>query len=308
MAWEKLGMIFDWRQHGLNWIKTHAMLPTPLVLDDRIRIYYSPREESGKSRITFIDVDINDPRNILHVHEEPILAPGKLGTCDDSGSLCTCAVKNGDEIYLYYTAYNIKVTVPYGNAIGIAISKDGGTTFERPFDGPLLDRGPHDPYFVISPWVIKNKGKWHMWYASGTKWVLVDGKPESLYKIKYASSDDGINWTRNNDSCIEPLSEYEANARPTVIWENDAYKMWFCYRGSHEFRDGPESYRIGYATAANETDWVRNDAEAAISPGPDEWDSKMQAYPAIAEAGEKRYMFYNGNGFGFDGFCCAVWK
>ena len=32
----------------------------------------------------------------------------------------------------------------------------------------------------------------------------------------------------------------------------------------------------------------------------------MQAYPAILPVDDKIYMFYNGNGFGVDGFGCAI--
>jgi len=305
MAWKKLGMVFDLSQHKLDWIKSHAMLPTPLVLEDRIRVYYSPRTQEGKSCVTFVDVALDDPAKILYVHQTPVLAPGKLGACDDSGTLCTSIVRHDDALYMYYTAYNIKKTVPYGNSIGLAISEDGGMTFSRPFDGPVLDRLKHDPYFVISPCVIQDNDIWHMWYASGSQWIVVDDRPESVYHIKYAYSKNGIDWSRDFVSCIIPNSIHEANARPTVFRHNDRFEMLFCYRGSHDFRDGPESYRIGYASATSPTNWTRDDARAGIVPGPEPYDSLMQAYPAVVNAGGKRYLFYNGNGFGVNGFCCA---
>ncbi|MCK5231555.1 MAG: hypothetical protein KAR13_14875, partial [Desulfobulbaceae bacterium] len=138
----------------------------------------------------------------------------------------------------------------------------------------------------------------------------VNGKPESVYHIKYGYSTDGIKWHRDNQSCILPLTKKEANARPSIIQDGETLKMWFCYRGSQDFVDGDDSYRIGYAKAqANEpTRWIRKDQFAGIFCGPEDYDDKMQAYPAVLDSDGQRFLFYNGNSFGFYGFCCAVWQ
>jgi hypothetical protein len=308
MSWRKLGQVFHLEEQKIRWIKSHAMIPTPLLLDDRIRVYFTGRDEQGHSRISFVDLDRQDPARILYVHDRPLLEVGKLGTFDDSGTLCTCAVQTENEVYLYYTAYNIRVTVPYSNSIGVALSRDGGVMFERMFEGPIVDRNMNEPYFTISPWVLREEGLWHMWYASGTGWIKVNDVPESLYVIKYAYSSDGIVWQRDNLTCIQPLTPHEANARPTVIKENGSYKMWFCYRGIQDFRDGSGSYRIGYAEGQSPVKWLRDDTKAGIEFAKDGWDSKMQAYPAIMTVDGNTYMFYNGNGFGATGFGCAIWE
>jgi hypothetical protein len=309
MSWQKLGLIFDLKKHPIPWLKSHAMIPTPLLLDDKIRIYYAGRDSEGKSKISYVDVSREDPTRILYVHDRPLFDVGPIGTFDDSGTLCTCAVRNGDAVLLYYTAYSMSVLVPYRNAIGVAISHDKGETFARMYDGPIVDRNRAEPYFTISPWVLREDTQWHMWYASATGWIMVDGKPESLYHIKYAHSSDGIEWQRKNESCILPVNKDEANARPTVIKEGTKLKMWFCYRGSIDFRNGQNSYRLGYAEAdiSNPTHWKRKDREAGISCGPEDFDNAMQAYPAVLDIAQKRYLFYNGNGFGINGFCCALW-
>ncbi len=146
MAWEKIGLIFNIKKYDISWLKSHAMLPTPLLLDDRIRVYYTGRDENGHSRISFVDLDREDPTKIIYVHPDPILEVGKLGAFDDSGMLCTCTIKYNDKIFLYYNGYNIRVTVPYTNAIGVLVSEDG-VNFKRIFKGPILDRWIWDPFF-----------------------------------------------------------------------------------------------------------------------------------------------------------------
>jgi hypothetical protein len=147
---------------------------------------------------------------------------------------------------------------------------------------------------------------WHMWYASSTGFVKINGKPEPLYLIKYASSNNGIDWNRSNKVCIEPLHAEEANARATVIKENEIYKMWFAYRDSRDFRDGPGAYRIGYAESRDAVNWKRM-GKNLISKSQVGWDSSMQTYPNVIQVKDKRYLFYNGNGFGNTGIGYALW-
>jgi hypothetical protein len=310
MRWEKLGLIFDIRMHNLPWLKSHALLPTPLLLENQIRIFYTGRDLNGQSRISYIDVERHDPKNILYVHEKPLLDIGKIGTFDDCGTVGTSAVQNEECIFLYYNGYNVRNTVPWSNAIGVAISYDNGMTFKKMFEGPIMDRNRYDSYFTITPGIYREKDVWHMWYTSGTGWKEVNGRQEPLYVIKYAKSSDGLVWNRENIICIKESTPEEANARATVVKEGEILKMWFCYRGSRDFRDGVDSYRIGYAEASVDepTRWLRNDSLAGISLGPEEFDCNMQAYPAVIDVDNQRFLFYSGNGFGAFGICCAVWK
>lgn len=310
MAWEKLGMVFDVHEYDIAWLRSHAMLPAPLLLSDRLRVYFTGRDEHKHSRISFVDLDRGDPTRILYIHDRPLLKVGKLGMFDDSGTMGTCAVVGKDDtVLLYYNGYMQTVTVPWRNAIGVAVSFDRGVTFSRVFDGPIVDRTPEEPYFVISGKVMYDDGMWKMWYASGVGWILVDGVPEGLYVIKYTQSADGLDWIRRNVMCIEPLSPEEANASAAVARENDgSYRMWFCHRGSRDFRDGADSYRIGYAESEDGVNWLRDDERAGIDLGGDgDWDSLMMAYPSVVNVGSDRYLFYNGNSFGRDGFGCAIW-
>ena len=57
--------------------------------------------------------------------------------------------------------------------------------------------------------------------------------------------------------------------------------MWYCFRGSLDFRDGDDSYRIGYAESEDPINWRRDDSKTGLSVGESGWDSTMQAYPAI---------------------------
>jgi hypothetical protein len=138
-----------------------------------------------------------------------------------------------------------------------------------------------------------------MWYVSGTDWEIVDGRPRHRYLIKHAESHDGISWTRDGVVCIDyrDADEY-AISRPCVVRDGMQYRMWFSSRG--------ESYRIEHAESDDGLHWTRLGAVDGIASS-GEWDSEMQAYPAVLDHGEARYLLYNGNGYGATGIGWAAW-
>lgn len=311
MKWEKKGVIFK-PDHNFEWMAHHACVPIADKLNDEVlRIYFGPRDQEGRTTTTFIEVEADNPSNVRYVHDRPVLDLGKLGTFDDSGAMPSCIVNHGGRKFLYYIGWNKGVTVPYRNAIGLAVSDDGGLTFERVGEGPVADRTPVEPYFCASPFALydEEERRWKLWYASSTGWIVVHGRPEPRYQIKYAESEDGVSWERKNTVCLEYTFEGEANARPCVIKENGRYRMWYCFRGSVGYRtDKEQAYRLGYAESRDGIYWDRRDAEVGIERSADGWDSVMMEYPCVYEHKGRKYLLYNGNGFGETGIGYAVLK
>jgi hypothetical protein len=307
MKWRKLGLIFK-TANNHDWMTSHASLPLPDKVSDKVlRIYFATRSKQNKSAITFIEVEADDPSRILYVHDKPVLSPGRLGTFDDDGVGPYSLVTEGNKKYLYYGGVNASVTVPYRNAIGLAVSEDNGLTFERVCEGPVVDRNQQEPYFTAAADVMHCGDRWKMWYASATGWLVVKGRNEPRYQIKYAYSSDGVNWSRNNITCIDYTFEGEANVRPCVILEDDLYKMWYCYRGSVGYRtDKAQSYRLGYAESSDGISWTRKDEDVGIARSEEGWDSVMMCYPYLYQHHGRKYLFYNGDGFGESGFGYAT--
>ena len=145
-----------------------------------------------------------------------------------------------------------------------------------------------------------------MWYSSGTEWREVNGRAEPRYLVRYAESDDGIEWRRPGTVAIDYERPDEAIARPWVIKEGASYRMWFSTRSIVDYRNSPrQSYRMGYAESCDGLSWKRRDDLVDLSASAEGWDSQMIAYPAVVDIGERRYLFYNGNGFGASGFGLA---
>jgi hypothetical protein len=149
-----------------------------------------------------------------------------------------------------------------------------------------------------------------MWYIYGTKWQKFNesGPLDRVYKIAHATSQDGIDWQRDERQIIgDRLNADECQALPTVICVGGVYQMFFCYRQAYGFRqNSSHAYRIGYACSTDLKNWVRDDSLAGIDLSDGGWDSQMQCYPHVFECDGKVYLLYNGNEFGRRGFGLAV--
>ncbi len=301
----KLGRIFH-LEPSLQRSTTHAQVPTVFVKEDVVRVYFAARGTDGKSYPAYVDLAREDLTKIVNVHEQPIICLGKPGTFDDEGIMPACAITHGEEIWMYYSGWNQRVTVPYHNSTGLAVSRDGGNSFSRMFEGPILDRTPSEPYIAVTPSIIRDNDTWRCWYISGLRWEKIGDRFEPVYVIKYATSKNGIDWVRLNATCIPQAHPLEAFSHPTVIRYGGKFHMWYCYRHSRDYRDGEGSYQIGYGVSDDGTTWSRKDAEAGILPTESGWDSTMQCYPSVIQIDHQIYMFYNGNGFGQSGIGLAV--
>ena len=306
MGWIKRGLVFQPQRPSD--LFAHAQVPTVLPLGEILRIYYADRDRRGKSYIASIDVSTKNPQKIVDAREGPLMVAGDPGTFDDDGMMPSAAVRAGDRIFLYYTGWNQGVTVPYRNSIGLAVSDDGGVSFRRMYQGPIMDRTAEEPYLAVTPCVLREDERWRMWYVSGLSWTNVDNRLEPVYVIKDAFSEDGIRWDRPNRLCIEQRHELEAFSRPWVVRTGDSYAMWFSARDSRDYRNGAGAYRIGYATSEDGTNWKRDDAAGGLVVSADGWDAKMTCYPCVVRTVDALLLFYNGNGFGSSGFGYAEWK
>ena len=315
MKWKKLGKIFDPTQYPLpNGCVQFAQSPQALVFDDFVRIYFSTRavDTNGKflSHIAFVDMS-KSLRDVIRVSDKTVVSLGGLGCFDEHGIFPMSVMRHGDVIYGYTCGWNRRVSVSVETAIGLAISRDDGLTFQRIGNGPVLCASLHEPYLVGDGFVRVIGTTFHMWYIFGTGWkkLSANAPPDRTYKIGHAISNDGITWAKEEARQIitDRLGIDESQALPTVIQIDNRYHMFFCYRESFDFRTNKSrGYRIGHAYGDDLVNWTRDDEHLLLDVTPGDWDSDMLCYPHVFECSENVYLLYNGNEFGRYGFGLAV--
>ena len=297
---------------GTSWINEYAQAPSTVIFDDYVRVYFSCRpvpDERGQyvSRMAYIDLKRDNLTEVINVCKEPVLPLGGLGTFDEFGTYPVSVIKNGDEIRAYYDGWTRCESVPFNTAVGLAISHDNGDTFTKLGKGPVLSFAPDEPFIIGSPKIRRFNNTWYLWYCSGRKWVSNDPRPEPVYKIRMAWSEDGINWNRQGKNIIEDvLEENECQASADVLFYKGLYHMFFSYRYHVNFKEGGRGYQIGYASSADLLNWTRDDARAGIEVSETGWDSESVSYPFVFELDDKVYMLHQGNEMGRFGFGLAV--
>ena len=301
--WEKLGLVFEVSKNK-DWMQSHASVPfVSNISDDLITVFFSCRNKNQESSIGSIVFNINTLET-SKLSTAPVLFKGELGAFDDSGVMGCCVIETETSMRMYYIGWNLGVTVPFRNSIGLAESFDNGKTFIKSFKGPILDRTKDEPHFVASNCVLHDEGIFKIWYLSCTNWFTDSlGNVMHRYHIKYAESADGVNWSREGVVAIDYVDEYEyAISVPRVIKDKGKYKMWFSSRATKEI----STYRIHYAESDDGIHWVRRDDEVVFDVSEAGWDAEMICYPFVFDHKDKRYMLYNGNDYGKTGFGLAV--
>ncbi|NHQ86368.1 hypothetical protein HA050_09600 [Iodobacter sp. HSC-16F04] len=296
--WQRIGRLFEPNQQR-DWLHSHAANPMPLVLaDGRVRIYFNYRNTQNCAGVAWLDWQPDDEGlgKIIAIAETPVLLPGEAGSYDDSGISLGCITPVNHELWLYYIGWNLAVTVPWRNSIGIATGTLDGV-FKRPKLAPVLDRHEHDPYSLSYPWVLRDANqKWHMWYGSTLTWGVNQGGMQHV--LKYASSADGQLWQREGVVCLDLLPGEIALTRPCVCHDGHIWRMWYSIRTVTQ-------YSIGYAESDDGIRWQRHDEYFSWQGNAEEWESFEQTYPCVFQYGKEWYMIYNGNHYGATGFGLA---
>lgn len=313
MKWKKRGLIFNPHSHNLPFdCNDFAQSPQTLVFDDFVRVYFSTRTSdiAGKfiSNIAFVDFDKNF--NLISHSKKTVIEQGGLGCFDEHGIFPINPLKFDNKIWAYTCGWSRRISVSVETSTGLVLSEDGGKTFQRMGDGPVLTSSLKEPMLVGDSFVNHSNGEFHMWYIFGKYWLpsTVNEPPARVYKIAYAHSKDGITWKKEeaNQIISDELNKDECQALPTVLELNGKYHMYFCFRYATDFRSNPDrGYRLGYAYSDNLRDWQRDDSIKGIDVSENDWDSDMMCYPHIFKAFGKVYLLYNGNKFGKYGFGLA---
>lgn len=312
-AWKKKGRVFiPQKVKDIDWLKSFAQAPAILKFDDFIRVYFSCRpnpDQNGQyvSYSAYIDLDRKDLFKIFRIAKEPIFKLGERGCFDEFGTYPTSVIRKDGDIWAYYAGWTRCESVPFNVAIGVGISKDNGQTFKKIGNGgPILSYSLNEPFIISGPKIRYYNGTYYLFYIAGRKWIPNNGKPEPVYKIRMATSKDGLNWIKYDKDLIESrVEENEAQASPDVFYHNDKYHMFFCYRYGLNYRGKDKGYRIGYASSIDLKNWERDDSKAGIDVSEEGWDSEMISYPHVFELDGKIYMMYLGNGVGREGFGLA---
>ena len=303
MKWIKMGLV--WGPKGDQpFARSHAMVPTPLVLSDEvIRVFVTCCDEIGRGRPIWVDVDASEPSRVLGVSPCPLLDIGRPGSFDDNGVLCTCVIPLGpDKLFMYYVGFETLEKIRYRLFTGMAQSWDGGDSFVRTSEAPVLDRVDGELYFRGGPFVICSETNCQMWYVSGNTWIAFEDKALPVYDLKYMESSDGLKWPGKGKTVLPLTGEDEHGfGRPWILKRGEVdYQLFYSIR-----KKSVQAYRLGYAESSDGMNWLRMDEKMGLDVSATGFDNEAIMYSAVISVHDRTFCFYNGNNFGKDGFAVA---
>ncbi len=298
MKWHKVGRIFDPSSRDY-WFKSHASNPFAINISEEVfRVFFSSRDDNNRSHIGYVDIDLGNNFSIVNISEKPLISPGEPGLFDDSGCSMGCIIPYKNQYYLYYVGWNLRITVPWQNSIGLATAANLNGPFKT-LKVPVIDRNQHDLFSLSYPFVTKeHENKMIMYYGSNLSWG--ENQSSMRHVIKSACSNDGYNWSTNDKTIIDLEKNEIGLSRPSVQRFGSYYHMWYSKR-----LHGSTKYTLGYASSKDGIKWQRKDDQVNLMASETEWDSKMICYPHVFEHLGEHYMLYNGNNYGETGIGIA---
>ena len=197
-------------------------------------------------------------------------------------------LKKGDTYHVWYTGQTKGAQDKGKSSIGYATSPDG-KTWNRESDKPVLSpEQAWEKVAVMCPHVLYDDQKklYRMWYSGGDQF-----EPNA---IGYATSADGLKWTRHDKNPIfrpEPKNDWEKDRVTAcqVVKQGDWYVMFYIgFRDQHTAQIGLARSKDGIA------DWQRHPANPIIRLGQGQWDADAVYKPFEIFDGKRWLLWYNG--------------
>ena len=244
----------------------------------------------------------------INSFQYPWIPRGALGTYSDHGIIPSCAIKLNKKSYALYTiGFDSKNATIFSASSGLVILNED-LSVAKIYEGPILERGPDDPYWAASPYVIKIASNYHMLYTSaiGYKNSGEDKILHHQYVIKSKKSLSHLYFPTESHLFINKESNNEyAIARPSVINHKGTYHLFYCKRETSYSKD----YQI--FCRSNENFSLLNlspEKHVNISNLVDNNFINCKCYPYPFTHNGKLYVLYNGRDYGKTGFRIAVFN
>ena len=186
--------------------------------------------------------------------------------------------------------YKMWYTSGGGRQIRHAYSDDGIGWTKYP-GNPVLSNGNSgqwDSNLATLGSVIKDDDYYRMWY--------VGMDPGNIQKVGYATSPDGINWTKYMDNPVLNAGgggawDGDGVHFPRVLKVGSQYHMW--YTGANG--TWPWLYCIGHAVSQDGIEWTKNTGNPLLEKGTSgSWDDASVYSPSVLIQGTTSLMWFSG--------------
>jgi predicted GH43/DUF377 family glycosyl hydrolase len=233
----------------------------------------------------FVNWGIPPNTNWIDYPYNPILQP-QLNGFDNNGITQPKIIEDGTVYKMWYVAE----AGGYIKYIMYAESPDG-INWNRPINHPVMYpgiSGSWDDMAVHPGAIFKEDGIYKMYYSGWSD-------PWGQWNIGYATSTDGINWTKYPVPVLYGTSGWEFQIAPSAIIKIDnTYYLYYTGRNL-------PNYKIGLATSTDGINWNRYESNPVLEAS-QPWEGSGVFHPSIIQEDNIYKMVFcgeSGSGFGF---------
>jgi len=220
----------------------------------------------------------------------PVLSIGAPGDWDGLFIESPTVVFDGSSYMMWYSAADTTWQVK----IGAATSPDG-IHWTKYSGNPVITGGSiysWEGFGVTTPTVLMRNGKYEMWYCGVSYYDFIAHNQIDTIKIGYATSTDGLHWTKYAQNPImntydPPYTIQDTNGpwAPSTIYRpaEGKYYMWY-----------ETGYGFGLATAIDNTlgiGEVTDNRKFTLSPNPS--TGKVTIHIENNEGSKRRVQVYD---------------
>ena len=239
-----------------SWTNGVSIVPT--ADGQTYRMYYAGNKGEG---IGFAEAAVADPVTWREHPASPVLTPRSDNW---EGNLINQprVVKVTETHWrMYYTGWGFQGPGTAW-ALGLAESFDGGTTWQRHGDQPILDRGDAsspDGAGACVPMAAPRSVAGMMWYTAGQ----INDKGHQNIHLCLATSADGLHWDKHpgNPVLTDDFADGAARSvtsRCYVRHDDGVFRMWYSF--------AKPDYRIHYAESLDGITGMGNLAPTNLFP------------------------------------------
>ncbi|MDI9418625.1 MAG: family 43 glycosylhydrolase [Firmicutes bacterium] len=231
VGWDRVGAAGTWILKNTNSIWE---LPALQKVGGRYWMVYHSYPEAGyEAGPAQIGLAWSEDPELMQWHRlpEPVFSWKDGADWENGGLYKACLLWENDRYYLFYNAKNAK---PRGwvEQIGVAVSTDLNN-WQRYEGNPIVrvSEGRWDSQFCADPYVVKDKGRWLMFYYGFNRKHAQDG---------LAFSRNLYDWTKLPEPILANGKEGEIDHsfahKPSILYHNGTLYHFYC--ACRKYREG----------------------------------------------------------------------
>jgi hypothetical protein len=298
--WEKYGLVYDVKSNPA-WGKTHALVPSPVVLNNEIvRIYCSFVDNDFRGRIGYVDVNLSDGHpEIIHVSEKPVLDLGPNSTFSQYGVGMGTFWPNHPEGDLYFVGFDRPAGFKFKAFSGKAHYDSQKMTHVHSQNEPFFGSDYGGETIVGVHDIFEFQNLTHALISIGSGFQNINGKDFPKYQVHLASGTDLKSLEISKEPIIEAIPPVYRIGRPRIYETKNGLEI-LVTAGDLSGNYLPRAFY-----SKDLVSWVEGSCQSFVKSVVNGFDDMHQCYLSRFNLNNTEYIVYNGNLMGVKGFGIA---